>query len=71
VDSEEFRKHAHAFADWMADYLASVERYPVRAQVAPGEVAARLDDGPPSAPEAMEEIFARSSPTSKRPYCPA
>jgi aromatic-L-amino-acid decarboxylase len=58
VDSEEFRKHAHAFADWMADYLASVERYPVRAQVAPGEVAARLDDGPPSAPEAMEEIFA-------------
>ncbi|MDX1576256.1 MAG: pyridoxal-dependent decarboxylase, partial [Kiloniellales bacterium] len=45
------------FADWMADYLASVEDYPVRAQVAPGETAARLADGPPAAPEAMERIF--------------
>ncbi len=58
MDIEEFRKHAHAFADWMADYLAGVEQYPVRAQVKPGEVAARLAKQPPSAPEAMERIFA-------------
>jgi len=58
VDIEDFRRHAHAFADWMADYLAGVERYPVRAQVKPGEVAARLPDGPPPQPEAMAEIFA-------------
>jgi len=58
VDIEEFRQHAHAFADWMADYLASVEQYPVRAQVKPGEVAARLADEPPVAPEPMERIFA-------------
>ena len=58
MDIEEFRKHAHAFADWMADYLASVERYPVRAQVEPGEIAARLADEPPTAPEPMAEIFA-------------
>ena len=58
MDIEEFRKHAHAFADWMADYLAGVEQYPVRAQVKPGEVAARLASEPPSAPEAMERIFA-------------
>ena len=58
VDIEEFRQHAHAFADWMADYLASVEQYPVRAQVKPGDVAARLAKEPPSAPEAMARIFA-------------
>ncbi|PYO54086.1 MAG: aspartate aminotransferase family protein, partial [Candidatus Rokuibacteriota bacterium] len=40
MTNEEFRRHAHAFVDWMADYLAEVERYPVRAQVKPGEIAA-------------------------------
>lgn len=58
MDIEEFRKQAHACADWMADYLANVERYPVRAQVKPGEIAARLPVEPPSEPEAMERIFA-------------
>lgn len=32
-DTEEFRRHAHAFVDWMADYLAGVEHYPLRAPV--------------------------------------
>jgi aromatic-L-amino-acid decarboxylase len=35
MDTEEFRRHTHAFVDWMADYLAGVERYPVRAPVKP------------------------------------
>ncbi len=42
MDSEEFRSHAHAFVDWMADYSANAESYPVRAQVEPGSIAARL-----------------------------
>jgi aromatic-L-amino-acid decarboxylase len=50
---EEFRRHAHAVVDWMADYLAQVGDYPVLAQVQPGEVAARL---PPSAPDAGEAV---------------
>ena len=25
INSEEFRKYAHEFVDWMADYLESVE----------------------------------------------
>src|SRR5438128_4991601 len=57
MDTEEFRRHAHAFVDWMADYLAGVEAYPVRAQVKPGEIAARLADGPPATGEPMETIF--------------
>jgi aromatic-L-amino-acid decarboxylase len=57
MSPEEFRRHAHAFVDWMADYLAGVERYPVRAQVKPGEVAARLAEAPPERGEPMEAIF--------------
>jgi aromatic-L-amino-acid decarboxylase len=58
MDLDEFRRHAHAFVDWMADYLARVETYPVRAQVKPGEIAARLPAGPPEHPEPMARIFA-------------
>ena len=58
MDSEEFRRHAHAFVDWMADYMDAVERLPVRAQVHPGEIAARLPDEAPQIGEDMGRIFA-------------
>ncbi len=57
MNPQEFRTHAHTFVDWMADYLEGVERYPVRAQVAPGEIAARIPEAPPETGEAMEAIF--------------
>ena len=55
MPAEEFRRHAHAVADWMADYLAGVEHYPVLSRVQPGEVAAQLA---PHAPDHGED-FAR------------
>lgn len=55
---DEFRRHAHATVDWIADYLAGIERYPVLARVSPGEVAARLPTAAPEAPEPMEQILA-------------
>ena len=58
MDREEFRREAHGLVDWMADYLADVERYPVRAQVAPGAIAARLPTAPPVAAEPIAEIMA-------------
>ena len=54
---EEFRREAHRLVDWMADYLAEVERHPVRAQVRPGEIAARLPVAPPAAAEPFEQIM--------------
>ncbi|MFQ5785814.1 MAG: pyridoxal phosphate-dependent decarboxylase family protein [Alphaproteobacteria bacterium] len=54
---DEFRRHAHTFVDWMADYLETVERYPVRARVGPGDIAARLPEDPPETGEPMEAIF--------------
>ncbi|MGH7541386.1 MAG: pyridoxal phosphate-dependent decarboxylase family protein, partial [Gemmatimonadota bacterium] len=57
LDPEEFRRHAHVFVDWMADYLAGVERHPVRARTRPGEIAGRLPDAAPETPEPIERIF--------------
>jgi aromatic-L-amino-acid decarboxylase len=57
MDPEEFRRHAHAVVDWMADYFRDVEKYPVLAQVQPGETAAKLPAEPPELPEPMEEIL--------------
>ena len=58
MDNEAFRKHGHAMVDWMADYLSSVEQFPVRAQTDPGAVAAKLSEDPPETGEPMEAIFA-------------
>ncbi|RVU38430.1 aspartate aminotransferase family protein [Hwanghaeella grinnelliae] len=57
MDIDEFRKQAHRMVDWMADYMAGIESYPVRAQVKPGEIAAKLPDGPPAESESMDLIF--------------
>ena len=58
MDLDEFRRHGHSFVDWMADYLATIERHPVRAQVRPGEIAAQLPPAPPAQGEPLERIFA-------------
>lgn len=58
MDMEEFRAHAHTFSDWMADYLANVENYPVRSQVEPGDIADLIPDACPEISESMEKIFA-------------
>ena len=54
---EEFRRHAHAVVDWMADYLAHVRDLPVLAPVRPGDVAARLPESAPATGEPMEDIL--------------
>lgn len=58
MDFEEFRRHGHRLVDWMADYLATVERHPVRARVQPGEIAARLPASAPDQGEPFAQIFA-------------
>ncbi len=55
MDPAEFRRQAHALADWIATYLEQVERYPVVPRVAPGDVRAAL---PPRAPEHGEPFDA-------------
>ncbi|WP_321398029.1 pyridoxal phosphate-dependent decarboxylase family protein [Emcibacter sp.] len=57
MDNSEFRRQAHKFVDWMADYLDNIEDYPVKAQVKPGDIAAFLPDSPPTSGEDMDTIF--------------
>ena len=56
-NTEEFRRHAHQFVDWMADYLQNIEHYPVKSQVLPGEILSGLPTHPPDEGEPMESIF--------------
>ncbi len=55
---EQFRAAAHKAADWVADYLADMERYPVLAQTEPGAIRRRLPSRPPQQGERMETILA-------------
>ncbi len=55
---EEFRARAREAVDWMADYLAGVEDYPVLARVRPGDLRAALPASAPEGPEPVEEILA-------------
>jgi aromatic-L-amino-acid decarboxylase len=54
---DEFRHHGREVVDWIARYMEQVERYPVLAQVQPGEVRARLSEHPPQHGEPFEALL--------------
>ncbi|HMK98304.1 MAG TPA: pyridoxal-dependent decarboxylase [Acidimicrobiales bacterium] len=58
MDVEEFRRAAHDLVDWVADYRARVAELPVRAAVAPGEVAGALPKSPPEGPGDLKDFIA-------------
>lgn len=57
IDIEEFRNKAHEFVDWIADYYAHVEKYPVRSQVNYGDIRKSLPVNPPEVSESINNIF--------------
>lgn len=58
MSSEDFRKNAHMLVDWMADYLVSVGKYPVKPNIRPGDIKNQLPMSAPEGGEAFENIFA-------------
>lgn len=58
MDDSEFKRHAEAAARWGVDYRAGLRHRPVRPDVAPGTIAARLPPAPPESAEAMDAILA-------------
>lgn len=58
MDSESFRRAGHELVEWIADYLAHSERYPVLSRVRPGEVREALPSRAPERPEDFDAILA-------------
>lgn len=58
MSPEEFRREGYALIDWLADYAANVEQYPVLSQVAPGDIRAALPDQAPRIGEPFADIMA-------------
>jgi aromatic-L-amino-acid decarboxylase len=57
MSPEEFRRQGHAVIDWIADYHARIESFPVLSQVKPGEIRSQLPAHAPEKGEAFENIF--------------
>ncbi|MFY0605208.1 MAG: aspartate aminotransferase family protein [Cyclobacteriaceae bacterium] len=58
MTSEEFRKNAHEAVDWVADYLESIEKFPVKSPVNPGDIIKQLPKKPPQKPERFQTMMA-------------
>src|SRR3954454_22524214 len=58
MNPDEFRRSGHLLVDWIAEYLAHPEKYPVLARVQPGEITAALPDRAPEDPEPFDAIMA-------------
>ena len=52
-----FREDGYAAVDWAARYLERVDELPVLAQVAPGELSARLPQAPPETGEPFANVL--------------
>ena len=58
MDPEAFRREGHRIVDWLADYLAAPEQYPVLSRSRPGDLARALPAAAPEDGEPFEAIFA-------------
>lgn len=58
MSPEEFRAKGHEVIDWIADYLAAPDKWPVLPDVRPGDVSAALPKSPPQSGESMDKILA-------------
>jgi len=54
---DEFRRHGHAVVDWIADYYARIESYPVLSRAKPGQIRASLPASPPVKGESFDAIL--------------
>lgn len=55
---DEFRRRGHAAIDWIADYHARIESYPVLSQVSPGQIRRGLPSAPPQKGEPFDAMLA-------------
>lgn len=54
---DEFQKFGHELIDWISDYYKSIEQYPVKSRLVPGEVLNKIKKNPPVHKESFENIM--------------
>jgi aromatic-L-amino-acid decarboxylase len=57
MDPEAFRREGHRIVDWLADYFATPERFPVLSRAAPGDLVRALPAQAPETGEPFDAIF--------------
>ncbi len=57
MDKKTFREFGYKFVDWVADYLDSVDKYPVVPDVKPGDIRAQFPNEPPDKGDSLQDIF--------------
>ncbi|MFZ2285808.1 MAG: pyridoxal-dependent decarboxylase [Bacteroidales bacterium] len=54
MESDEFRKNGHEIVEWIARYFETVEQYPVKSRVAPGDIKNALPPIPPTGSDSFD-----------------
>lgn len=57
MNNSEFRKYGHELIDWIADFYESIEKYPVKSQLKPGQILKQLPPSPPLQGEKMSGLI--------------
>ena len=57
ISPEDVRRFGHQVVDWIAEYLAHPERYPVLSKARPGDLKDALPKSAPSNGEDMSDIL--------------
>lgn len=58
MPADEFRRHALETSEWMAEFLATLDDYPVAPDTRPGDIRRALPTEPPEDGEPMDAILA-------------
>ena len=54
MDTDRFRKYGQEIVEWIARYYETIEKYPVKSRLAPGDVKAALPPLPPTGSESFD-----------------
>jgi aromatic-L-amino-acid decarboxylase len=58
IPADEFRKHLHQIADWIADYRENIAQLRISPSAAPGAIQSALPDAAPETGESLDRIIA-------------